>query len=74
VSEWPETWVPIVRMAARGDGVTADGRFVPATVPGDRVRFDPFAVEPGPDHATPPCRHFPDCGGCMSPIRRMSAG
>jgi 23S rRNA (uracil1939-C5)-methyltransferase len=65
VSEWPETWVPIVRMAARGDGVTADGRFVPATVPGDRVRFDPFAVEPGPDHATPPCRHFPDCGGCQ---------
>ena len=65
MSEWPETWVPIVRMAARGDGVTADGRFVPATVPGDRVRFDPFAVEPGPDHATPPCRHFPDCGGCQ---------
>ena len=58
-------WIPIVRMAARGDGVTADGRFVPATVPGDRVRFEPFAVEPGPDHATPPCRHFPDCGGCQ---------
>ncbi len=60
-----DDWVPIVRLAARGDGVTADGRFVPATVPGDRVRFAPFAVEPGPDHATPPCRHFPDCGGCQ---------
>ncbi|MGI4880975.1 MAG: class I SAM-dependent RNA methyltransferase [Janthinobacterium lividum] len=60
-----EDWVPIVRMAARGDGVTADGRFVPATVPGDRVRFEPFAIEPGPDHATPPCRHFPECGGCQ---------
>jgi len=58
-------WVDIVRMAARGDGMTADGRFVPATVPGDRVRFDPFEVAPGPDHATPPCRHFPDCGGCQ---------
>lgn len=58
-------WIDIVRLAARGDGVTADGRFVPATVPGDRVRFDPFVVEPGPNHATPPCRHFPDCGGCQ---------
>jgi 23S rRNA (uracil1939-C5)-methyltransferase len=58
-------WVEIVRMAARGDGMTADGRFVPATVPGDRVRFDPFEIAPGPDHATPPCRHFPDCGGCQ---------
>ncbi len=58
-------WLPIVRLAARGDGVTADGRFVPATVPGDRVRFDPFAIDPGPDHADPPCRHFPDCGGCQ---------
>ncbi len=60
-----DDWVDIVRLAARGDGVTADGRFVPATVPGDRVRFAPFAVESGPDHATPPCRHFPDCGGCQ---------
>ncbi len=58
-------WVDIVRLAARGDGVTAEGRFVPATVPGDRVRFDPFEVAPGPNHATPPCRHFPDCGGCQ---------
>ena len=60
-----DDWVDIIRLAARGDGVTADGRFVRATVPGDRVRFDPFAVEPGPDHADPPCRHFPDCGGCQ---------
>lgn len=58
-------WVPIVRLGSRGDGVTADGRFVPMTVPGDRVRFDPFEVAPGPDHATPPCRHFPECGGCQ---------
>ncbi len=58
-------WLPIVRLGARGDGITADGRFVPATVPGDRVRFDPFELQPGPDHAIPPCRHFPECGGCQ---------
>ncbi len=58
-------WVDIVRLAARGDGVTADGRFVAGAVPGDRVRFEPFAIEPGPDHVVPPCRHFPDCGGCQ---------
>ncbi|KPF61435.1 RNA methyltransferase [alpha proteobacterium AAP81b] len=58
---------PIVRLAARGDGVTADGRFVIGAAIGDRVRFDGDAVtiEPGPGHVTPPCRHFPDCGGCQ---------
>jgi 23S rRNA (uracil1939-C5)-methyltransferase len=54
----------IVRLAARGDGVTADGRFVPMTAPGDRVDAG-RRVTPGPHHATPPCRHFPDCGGCQ---------
>jgi 23S rRNA (uracil1939-C5)-methyltransferase len=54
----------IVRLAARGDGVTADGRFVPMTAPGDRVDAG-GQVTPGPHHATPPCRHFPDCGGCQ---------
>lgn len=54
----------IVRLAARGDGVAADGRFVPMTAPGDLVDAD-GKVTPGPHHATPPCRHFPDCGGCQ---------
>lgn len=58
-------WIDIVRLGARGDGVTADGRFVPVTVPGDRVRFAPFEVEACADHANPPCRHFPECGGCQ---------
>jgi 23S rRNA (uracil1939-C5)-methyltransferase len=54
----------IVRLAGRGDGVTGDGRFVPMTAPGDRIVAD-GAVEPGPHRAVPPCRHFPECGGCQ---------
>jgi 23S rRNA (uracil1939-C5)-methyltransferase len=54
----------IVRLAARGDGVTDGGRYVPLTAPGDLVESD-GAVKPGPHHRTPPCRHFPECGGCQ---------
>jgi 23S rRNA (uracil1939-C5)-methyltransferase len=54
----------IVRLAARGDGVTESGKFVPMTAPGDLVAAD-GAVTPGPHHRTPPCRHFPECGGCQ---------
>ncbi|TFI59273.1 class I SAM-dependent RNA methyltransferase [Sphingomonas parva] len=54
----------VVRLAARGDGVTADGRFVPLTAPGDLVAAD-GSVTPGPHHRVPPCRHFPECGGCQ---------
>ncbi|WP_431470513.1 class I SAM-dependent RNA methyltransferase [Sphingosinithalassobacter sp. LHW66-3] len=54
----------IVRVAARGDGVTRDGRHVPLAAPGDRLRAD-GSVQPGPHHRAPPCRHFPDCGGCQ---------
>lgn len=54
----------IVRVAARGDGVTNDGRFAPLAAPGDRLRGD-GSLEPGPHHQEPPCRHFPECGGCQ---------
>lgn len=54
----------IVRIAARGDGVTASGRHVPFAVPGD-VLLDDGTIEPGPSRQTPPCRHFPKCGGCQ---------
>ena len=55
---------PILRVAARGDGVTASGRHVPMTAPGDLLLAD-GSVEAGPHRATPPCRHFPECGGCQ---------
>ena len=54
----------VLRVAARGDGVTEDGRHVAFTAPGDEVAAD-GAVAPGPHHRTPPCRHFPECGGCQ---------
>ena len=55
---------PVIRIAAKGDGVTAQGRHVPFGVPGDVVEAD-GAVRNGPHHAVPPCRHFPECGGCQ---------
>jgi 23S rRNA (uracil1939-C5)-methyltransferase len=54
----------IVRVAAKGDGVTADGRHVPFAAPGDLVRDD-GTLESGPHHQVPPCRHFGTCGGCQ---------
>ena len=57
----PET---IVRIAARGDGVSESGKHVPLAVPGDTL-LDDGTVEPGPNHQLPPCRHFPECGGCQ---------
>ena len=55
---------PVLRIAAKGDGVTAQGRHVPFGVPGDVVEAD-GALTRGPHHADPPCRHFPKCGGCQ---------
>jgi len=54
----------IVRIAAKGDGVSLEGRFFPLTAPGDRVLGD-GKVEAGPHRQVPPCRHFPECGGCQ---------
>jgi len=53
----------VVRIASRGDGVTADGRHASYAAPGDLVDAD-GAIVPGPEHRAPPCVHFPECGGC----------
>ncbi|RIV88713.1 class I SAM-dependent RNA methyltransferase [Aurantiacibacter zhengii] len=54
----------IIRIAAKGDGVTADGRHVAMAAPGD-VLLPDGSLEHGPHHAAPPCRHFGTCGACQ---------
>jgi 23S rRNA (uracil1939-C5)-methyltransferase len=55
---------PVLRVAAKGDGVTESGRHAAFAAPGDWLEAD-GTVTPGPHHAQPPCRHFGRCGGCQ---------
>lgn len=55
---------PVIRIAARGDGVTRSGRHMAGGVTGDVVTPE-GALVPGPHRAAPPCRHFPECGACQ---------
>ena len=54
----------ILRIAAKGDGVTASGRFAWGAAPGDLLLPD-GTLQPGPHHIAPACRHFGRCGGCQ---------
>lgn len=54
----------IIRIAAKGDGVTASGRFAWGAAPGDLLLPD-GTLQPGPHHVPAPCRHFGRCGGCQ---------
>lgn len=54
----------IIRIAAKGDGVTASGRHFPRVAPGDIVQPD-GTIEAGPHHIAPICRHAGTCGGCQ---------
>ena len=53
----------IIRIAAKGDGITTDGRHAALTAPGDRLLTDGTTIA-GPHRVEPPCVHFPTCGGC----------
>ena len=54
----------IIRIAAKGDGVTASGRFAWGAAPGDLLLPD-GTLQPGPHHIAPACKHFGRCGGCQ---------
>jgi len=64
--------VEILRLGHAGDGITAEGLFIPYTVPGDIVRIAPQSagarvekiIASGPSRVVPPCEHFGRCGGC----------
>ncbi len=54
----------VLRLAARGDGVTDAGHFLKGTAPGDIIEAD-GSVIPGVHRAIPPCGHYGVCGGCQ---------
>jgi 23S rRNA (uracil1939-C5)-methyltransferase len=54
----------IVRIAAKGDGVTEEGEHFAGTAPGDLVLADGL-IQRGEHHVDPVCRHFGVCGACQ---------
>lgn len=64
--------VEIAKVGAQGDGVTAEGLFVPLTLPGERARVRADAgrgelielLTSSPDRIAPVSPHYGDCGGC----------
>ncbi len=59
----PEQDNLITRVAAKGDGVTSDGRFVAFSAPGDQLADDGGLIK-GSHHIEAVCQHFQQCGGC----------
>ncbi len=65
--------IQIERLGRQGDGIAADGSFVPFALPGETVSVsgsgDKRRLEtitaPSPHRVEPVCRHFGICGGCQ---------
>lgn len=73
----------ITSIGADGDGLAEiNGKriFVPFSAPGDALRVNIYGergeileiLEPGPDRAAAPCKHFGECGGCA--LQHLSDG
>ncbi len=73
----PESELIIARLGAHGDGIadtSTAALYVPYTVPGDHVRITREngrvrlldVISPGADRVAPLCRHFTQCGGCVT--------
>lgn len=63
--------VEIARLGAQGDGIAEIGGaplYVPFALPGERWQLGetPARLTDSPDRATPVCRHFGQCGGCIA--------
>lgn len=62
----------IETLGAQGDGVTADGIFVPGTLPGEQARIDANGhrarlievTHEATERVAPICTHYDNCGGC----------
>ncbi len=62
----------IVRLGHRGDGITAEGLFVPRTLPGELVEgpvrdgriMGARILRPSAERVRAPCPHYARCGGC----------
>ncbi len=54
----------VITLAARGEGRTESGHFVPLAAPGDWLDAE-GVLHNGPHHVPPACPHFPGCGGCQ---------
>ncbi|MEQ1725697.1 MAG: class I SAM-dependent RNA methyltransferase [Sphingopyxis sp.] len=54
----------VVRIAARGDGVSASGKHVPQAAPGDWLDGE-GTLHHGSHHQAAPCAHYGRCGGCQ---------
>ena len=54
----------VIRLAAKGDGITQSGAYIRGAAPGDVVQLD-GTLRRGESFQEPACKHFNQCGGCQ---------